>query len=125
MFLLTAALLLSNFAPWAITPLLALGGAYLCFEGAEKVFHILFPHADSEVAEDFDTKDSAHLEEEKVAGAIKTDFILAAEIMTIALASISESNFSAKHSASWRPSSSRTRTQITSWEWMIAAGSVT
>lgn len=91
--LLPAALLLSNFAPWAITPLLALGGAYLCFEGAEKVFHILFPHGDAEVEEDFDTKEPGHLEEEKVAGAIKTDFILSAEIMTIALAAIPESNF--------------------------------
>ena len=91
--LLPAALLLSNFAPWAITPLLALGGGYLCFEGAEKVFHILFPHGDAEVEEDFDTKEPGHLEEEKVAGAIKTDFILSAEIMTIALAAIPESNF--------------------------------
>lgn len=90
--LLPAALLLSSFAPSWITPLLMIGGAYLCFEGAEKVFHILFPHADAEVAEDFDTKDPAHLEEEKISGAIKTDFILSAEIMTIALAAIPESN---------------------------------
>jgi predicted DNA repair protein MutK len=90
--LLPAAILLSAFLPQAITPLLALGGAYLCFEGAEKVFHALFPHADHEVEEDFDTKDPSHLEEEKVAGAIKTDFILSAEIMTIALAAIPESS---------------------------------
>ncbi|MGQ0566422.1 MAG: DUF808 domain-containing protein [Gemmobacter sp.] len=83
--LLPVLLLLQYFLPQVITPLLMLGGAYLCFEGAEKVFHILFPHADHEVEEDFDTKDPAHLEEEKVAGAIKTDFILSAEIMTIAL----------------------------------------
>jgi predicted DNA repair protein MutK len=70
-----------------------LGGAYLCFEGAEKVFHMLFPHADAEVAEDFDTEDPAHLEEEKVAGAIKTDFILSAEIMTIALATVESPSF--------------------------------
>jgi uncharacterized protein len=91
--LLPAALLLSNFAPQWITPLLMIGGAYLCFEGAEKVFHVLFPHADAEVDEAFDTKDPVHLEEEKVAGAIKTDFILSAEIMTIALAAIPSSNF--------------------------------
>lgn len=91
--LLPAALLLSNFAPGWITPLLMIGGAYLCFEGAEKVFHILFPHADAAVEADFDTKDPKHLEEEKVAGAIKTDFILSAEIMTIALAAIPESTF--------------------------------
>ena len=89
--LLPAALVLSNFAPQAITPLLMIGGAYLCFEGAEKVFHVLFPHGDTEVAEDFDTKDPSHLEEEKIAGAIKTDFILSAEIMTIALAAIPSS----------------------------------
>jgi predicted DNA repair protein MutK len=91
--LLPALLALDWFAPWAITPLLMLGGAYLCFEGAEKVFHALMPHADHEVEEDFDTKDPAHLEEEKVAGAIKTDFILSAEIMTIALAAIPDSGF--------------------------------
>lgn len=93
MILLPALLLLDWAAPWAITPLLMLGGAYLCFEGAEKLFHALMPHADHEVEEDFDTKDPAHLEEEKVAGAIKTDFILSAEIMTIALAAIPESGF--------------------------------
>ena len=86
--LLPAALLLSSFAPTWITPLLMLGGAYLCFEGAEKVFHMLFPHGDAVVEADFDIKDPGHLEEEKIAGAIKTDFILSAEIMTIALAAI-------------------------------------
>ena len=91
--LLPAALLLSNFLPGAIVPLLTMGGAYLCFEGAEKVFHALMPHADAEVAEDFDVADPAHLEEEKVAGAIKTDFILSAEIMTIALGAIPQSTF--------------------------------
>ncbi|MDB5661468.1 MAG: hypothetical protein JWS10_4083 [Cypionkella sp.] len=88
--LLPVALALTSFLPQAITPLLMLGGAYLCFEGAEKVFHTLFPHGDAEVDQDFDTKDPARLEEEKVAGAIKTDFILSAEIMTIALAAIPE-----------------------------------
>jgi predicted DNA repair protein MutK len=86
--LLPGLLALNWFLPAAITPLLMLGGAYLCFEGAEKVFHKLFPHGDPEVEEDFDTADPAHLEEEKVAGAIKTDFILSAEIMTIALATV-------------------------------------
>ncbi len=91
--LLPAALLLANFAPWAITPLLMVGGAYLCFEGAEKLFHAFLPHTEEGVEEDFDTKDPAHLEEDKVAGAIKTDFILSAEIMTIALAAIPNSTF--------------------------------
>jgi predicted DNA repair protein MutK len=92
-FLLPIALLLANFLPGAIVPLLTLGGAYLCFEGAEKVFHALLPHADAEVDEDFDVADPAHLEQEKVTGAIKTDFILSAEIMTIALGAIPESTF--------------------------------
>ncbi len=91
--LLPVALALANFAPWAITPLLMLGGAYLCFEGAEKLYHALVPVKDHGVEEDYDTADPAHLEEEKVAGAIKTDFILSAEIMTIALAAIPDSNF--------------------------------
>ncbi len=91
--LLPVALLLANLAPWAITPLLMLGGAYLCFEGAEKVFHALFPGTDHGVDEDYATEDPAHLEETKISGAIKTDFILSAEIMTIALAAIPESNF--------------------------------
>lgn len=89
--LLPAALLLNAFAPWAVTPLLMLGGAYLCFEGAEKIFHKLFPHVDQHVEADLDVGDPVHLEETRVRGAIKTDFILSAEIMTIALAAIPES----------------------------------
>lgn len=89
--LLPGLLALSYFAPVVITPLLMLGGAYLCFEGAEKVFHLLFPHGSHEVEADMDVADPAHLEEEKVAGAIKTDFILSAEIMTISLAAIPDS----------------------------------
>ena len=92
-FLLPAALLLSNFLPGVITPLLMLGGSYLAFEGAEKIFHLFFPHVVQEVAEDFETRDPAHLEEERVSGAVKTDFILSAEIMTITLASIPASSF--------------------------------
>lgn len=83
-FILPVALLLSVFAPWAITPLLMLGGAYLCYEGAEKVWHALTAekqNLDEEVAEMCDT---SH-EEAMVAGAIRTDFILSAEIMVIAL----------------------------------------
>jgi predicted DNA repair protein MutK len=86
--LLPVLLALNYFLKEAIPPLLILGGAYLCFEGAEKVFHVLFPHGDAAVEADFDTKDPLRLEEEKVAGAIKTDFILSAEIMTIALATV-------------------------------------
>lgn len=90
--LLPVAMLLANFAPWAITPLLMLGGGYLCFEGAEKIFHVLFPHGSHEIEEDMEDKDPSHLEEQKIKGAIKTDFILSAEIMTIALAAIEVPN---------------------------------
>jgi predicted DNA repair protein MutK len=86
--LLPAALLLSAFAPWAIAPLLMLGGFYLCFEGAEKIWHWLNPPADHATPVDEKIVDAAHLEEQKVKGAIKTDFILSAEIMTIALAAL-------------------------------------
>ncbi len=87
--LLPVALLLSAFAPWLITPLLMIGGAYLCFEGAEKVAHA-FGHNDKHDSEQHihPEGDGAALEEARIAGAIKTDFILSAEIMTIALSTI-------------------------------------
>jgi predicted DNA repair protein MutK len=91
--LLPALLLLNAFAPFLITPLLMLGGAYLCFEGAEKVYHWLFPHTDAHVDQDMSIGDPAHLEEARVKGAIKTDFILSAEIMTIILANIEAGSF--------------------------------
>ncbi|ARC87557.1 DUF808 domain-containing protein [Rhodovulum sp. MB263] len=88
--LLPLALLLSQFAPWAIAPLLMLGGCYLCFEGVEKVLHALGPHeAHAEAGSDLPLS-AARLEEAKVRGAIKTDFILSAEIMTIILAAMPE-----------------------------------
>lgn len=90
--LLPAALALNAFAPWLVTPLLMLGGAYLCFEGAEKVFHKLFPHGDAHIEEDMDVGNPAQLEESRVKGAIKTDFILSAEIMTIILSAIEAPN---------------------------------
>ncbi|MBK4216593.1 DUF808 domain-containing protein [Paracoccus caeni] len=87
--LLPAALLLSVFAPWAIAPLLMIGGAYLCYEGAEKVAHA-FGQNDTHDSEKHihPEGDGAALEEQRVAGAIKTDFILSAEIMAIALSTI-------------------------------------
>ncbi|WP_204114132.1 DUF808 domain-containing protein [Shimia biformata] len=91
--LLPIGLLLNEFAPWLIAPLLMLGGAYLCFEGAEKIWHALFPHDHTQVFPEDKPGDPLHLEETKVAGAIKTDFILSAEIMTISLAAIPESTF--------------------------------
>lgn len=92
LFLLPAALALAFFAPWAITPLLMIGGAYLCYEGAEKVYEAIFPHAAHahEAAIKTEAPDPQTLEDEKVAGAIRTDFILSAEIMAITLAAIPE-----------------------------------
>ncbi|MEM0946543.1 MAG: DUF808 domain-containing protein [Pseudomonadota bacterium] len=90
--LLPAALILQAFAPWAIAPLLMLGGAYLCFEGAEKIWHALQP-GDHHAEDLYQAKlADAHLEEQKVKGAIKTDFILSAEIMTITLSALPELN---------------------------------
>lgn len=92
-FLLPAALLLSAFAPWAITPLLMIGGVFLCFEGTEKVHQMIAPHATLENSAHVTspTLDARALEEETVTGAIRTDFILSAEIMAISLASIATS----------------------------------
>ncbi|MGU9980148.1 DUF808 domain-containing protein [Phreatobacter sp. HK31-P] len=91
LFLLPAALLLKTFAPWAITPLLMIGGAYLCYEGFEKVLEMVVPHGEAEVdvsAGDGSPAAAAALEAERVGGAIRTDFILSAEIMAIALSTI-------------------------------------
>lgn len=82
--LLPGALLLSAFVPWLLTPLLMLGGAYLCFEGAEKIWHKV-AHRSEHEAKKPTTLDAAHLEEKRVKGAIKTDFILSAEITAMAL----------------------------------------
>lgn len=83
--ILPVALLLSLFLPWAITPLLMLGGAYLCFEGAEKVLEKLSPHEEETLAEEVAEMTSAEHEQVMVKGAVRTDFILSAEIMAIAL----------------------------------------
>ena len=85
--LLPALVLLQAFAPGAIAPLLIVGGAYLCFEGAEKVWHAMTGH-EEKGPQQAQTIEAAHLEEQRVKGAIKTDFILSAEIMTIALSTI-------------------------------------
>lgn len=96
--LLPAALALGYLLPAAVTPLLMIGGAYLCYEGAEKVLESVLPHAAH--AHEANLASSAinpqTLEDEKVAGAIKTDFILSAEIMAIALAAIPDGSFIAK-----------------------------
>jgi predicted DNA repair protein MutK len=88
--LLPAALALSYFLPWAVTPLLMLGGVYLCYEGAEKVFEVIVPHRAHvhEARIGAVAQDAQSLEDQKIAGAIKTDFILSAEIMAITLAAV-------------------------------------
>ena len=90
--ILPAALALSSLLPWAITPLLMIGGAYLCYEGAEKVWHSL---ADKEpsLEETAAELNSLEHEREMVGGAIRTDFILSAEIMEIALAEVATEPF--------------------------------
>lgn len=91
LYLLPAALLLSFVAPWAITPLLMLGGAYLCYEGAEKVVEALWPHGAHHGPRGNAPEivsDPKSLEDEKVRGAVKTDLILSAEIMAITLSSV-------------------------------------
>ena len=83
LFLLPAALVLSAFAPWAITPILMLGGAYLCFEAAEKIVGALTGHGHGDDAAT--ETDPKALEDRQVSGAIRTDLILSGEIMAIAL----------------------------------------
>ncbi|KEQ54228.1 DUF808 domain-containing protein [Sphingobium chlorophenolicum] len=87
LFLLPAALLLSAFAPWLLPPLLMLGGAFLCFEAAEKLLEAV--QGGHDLAEEaLETHSSKELEDQKVSGAIRTDFILSGEIMAIALGTV-------------------------------------
>ncbi|HEV7313451.1 DUF808 domain-containing protein [Sphingopyxis sp.] len=90
--ILPALLLLSAVAQWAITPLLMIGGAYLCFEGAEKVLHSLQKDKTS-LAEDAAVVADQDHEEAMVKGAVRTDFILSAEIMVIALNEVLDEHF--------------------------------
>ncbi|MET0741903.1 MAG: DUF808 domain-containing protein [Microvirga sp.] len=95
LYLLPAALILGAAAPWAITPLLMLGGAYLCYEGSEKVFEVLRPHAAQAHEADVASAEAPgrSLEDQKVRSAISTDFILSAEIMAITLAAVPAGSF--------------------------------
>jgi predicted DNA repair protein MutK len=97
--LVPAALAISALAPWAVMPLLMVGGAYLCFEGFEKLAHKLL-HGEAEASEHETalaealadpTADLVALEREKIKGAVRTDFILSAEIITIALGTVADS----------------------------------
>lgn len=99
--LVPSALAISYFAPWAITPLLMIGGAYLCFEGFEKIAHKFLHKQDDEThktaikqAVEDPQVDLVTLEKDKIKGAIRTDFILSAEIIVIALGTVSTEIFS-------------------------------
>ncbi len=87
-FLGPAALILGFFAPWIIAPILMLGGAYLCFEGYEKVHSIFAHHDEAEQAEDVQQITPEELEIERTQSAVRTDFILSAEIMAITYATV-------------------------------------
>jgi len=100
--LVPAALAISYFASWAITPLLMVGGAYLCFEGFEKLAHKFLHGAKAEDAHNVALEqaianpqvDLVSLEKEKIKGAIRTDFVLSAEIIVIALGTVATEVFS-------------------------------
>lgn len=87
-YLIPGALALSAFAPWAIAPLMMVGGAYLAYEGVEKVLH-----KDKHKEEKKDDKTPEQIEKEKIAGAIKTDFILSAEIVVVSLGAMAAAPF--------------------------------
>lgn len=89
--LVPAALAISAFIPWAVTPLLMLGGAFLCFEGFEKLAHKYLPHDDEHhevAARTDDDIDPLVYEQEKIKDAVRTDFILSAEIIAITLGTV-------------------------------------
>jgi predicted DNA repair protein MutK len=95
--LVPLALIISAFAPWAITPLLMIGGAFLCYEGVEKVVHTLQARKHKETAQerqqrldDIAAQDPMVYEKDKVKGAIRTDFILSAEIVAITLGIVAD-----------------------------------
>jgi predicted DNA repair protein MutK len=103
--LVPAALLISAVTPWLVTPLLMVGGAYLCFEGFEKIAHMLLRRAGddddahraglSRALADPDA-DLVALEKDKIKGAIRTDFILSAEIIVIALGTVAEASMATR-----------------------------
>jgi len=99
--LVPAALAISAFAPWGVTPLLMLGGLFLCFEGFEKLAHRFLPGAGEDAAHKAELRsalarpdaDLKALEEDRIKGAIRTDFILSAEIIVIALGTVAAQPF--------------------------------
>ena len=99
--LVPAALLISAFIPWAVTPLLMIGGAFLCFEGFEKLAHKYLHSSDEDAAHHEElvnalanpSVDLVALEKDKIKGAVRTDFILSAEIIAITLGTVQTSPF--------------------------------
>jgi predicted DNA repair protein MutK len=93
--LVPAALAISRFAPWAVTPLLMLGGLFLCYEAAEKLAHRFWPgpHADPHHALPAAGQDPVQEEKAKIKGAVRTDFILSAEIIAITLGAVAGQDF--------------------------------
>jgi len=101
--LVPVALVISAFVPWLITPLLMLGGLYLCFEGVEKLSHKFLHPEEAEAKKQEllkavadDDVDLVKLEKTKIKGAIRTDFVLSAEIIVIALGTVAASTFSVR-----------------------------
>lgn len=90
--ILPLAFLLSAYAPWMIVPILLLGGLYLCYEGAEKVYEWIVPHPHAAIAaeQSDDAEQIVRLEREKIRSAVRTDFILSIEIIVIALGTVME-----------------------------------
>jgi hypothetical protein len=99
--LVPSALAISSFAPWAVTPILMIGGSYLCYEGCEKLAHKYLHSADQQTAEraahmaslSGPAIDLVALEKDKIKGAVRTDFILSAEIIVITLGTVQASPF--------------------------------
>jgi predicted DNA repair protein MutK len=97
--LVPLALAISAFAPWAVIPLLMLGGLFLCYEGVEKLYHKLFLHEEAKHLDPQQTTNpseivTAEIEKEKIKGAIRTDFVLSAEIIVITLGTVATATFS-------------------------------
>ncbi|MFD0738695.1 DUF808 domain-containing protein [Lysobacter koreensis] len=100
--LVPAALLISAIAPWAVVPLMMIGGAFLCYEGVEKLAHKFLHskaeddahHAELVAAVQDERVDMVKFEKDKIKGAIRTDFILSAEIIVITLGTVAQADFS-------------------------------
>jgi predicted DNA repair protein MutK len=102
--LVPSALIISAFAPWAVTPLLMVGGAYLCYEGVEKIAHRFLHSAEEDAQHEAELEKAladpavnlAAYEKDKIQGAIRTDFILSAEIVTITLGTVADAAFTSQ-----------------------------